>query len=205
MICPKCQKDLPDNPTRCSCCGHEFRLESDAVSPARDATRPFQTLEEAPPTKIAQMESDTAATKIASAREAAGITKVHMEPSITPTKVAITQPLEPTKVFGEARNLKPIYGWLVVLEGKQQWSQFIISQDEGRCIIGCTEDCGFILNDQDVEPHHASLRLKEGKLQLTDLDTASGTRVKGQEISRVELQDGDEIQIGSALLKFRRL
>jgi len=205
MICPKCQKDLPDNPARCYSCGHELQLESDATVPAKDATRPFQTFAEAPPTRIAQDGQDPAATKIATAREAVGITKVHVTPSAAPTRVAITEPLEPTKVFGRAQILKPIYGWLVVMEGRQQWKQFIVSQEEGRYIIGSAEDSGFVLDDQDVEPHHASLRLKEGTLQLTDLDTTGGTLVKGQEISRVELQDGDEIKIGSAVLRFRKL
>jgi len=205
MICPKCQKDLPDDLTRCRFCGHELQQASTPGSPSRDATQPLQTLPEAPPTRIAQEGPAPAATRIASAREAVGITKVHLEPSLTPTRVAITQSLDATRVFGQAPDLKPIYGWLVVMEGKQQWRQLVLFQEEGRCLIGCAADCSFILDDQDVEPHHASLRLKEGTLQLTDLDTAGGTRVKGQEISRVELQDGDEIQIGSAVLKFRRL
>lgn len=205
MICPRCQKDLPDNPARCTFCGHELQRASASGSPPRDATQPLQTFAEAPPTRIAQEGPDPAATRIASAREAVGITKVHLEPSLTPTRVAITQSLDATRVFGQEPDLKPIYGWLVVLEGKQQWRQLVVFQEEGRCLIGSAADCGFILDDQDVEPHHASLRLKEGTLQLTDLDTAGGTRVKGQHISRVELQDGDEIQIGSAVLRFRQL
>lgn len=193
MICPKCQKDLPENPRRCYSCGHQFEGEPLPASPSRNATQPFQTLDDALPTSIA------------SAREAAGITKVHLEPSLAPTKVATIQPLEPTKVFGQAPSLKPIYGWLVVVEGRQPWRQLLVTREEGRWIIGSAEDCGFILDDEKVEPHHASLRLKDDQLHLTDLDTAWGTRVKGQEISRVELQDGDEIQIGAAVLKFRRL
>jgi pSer/pThr/pTyr-binding forkhead associated (FHA) protein len=56
-----------------------------------------------------------------------------------------------------------------------------------------------------MDLRHISIRLKDGKLYLTDLDTSTGTLVNGKEITRVELQDGDEIKVGSTTLKFRKL
>ena len=51
---------------------------------------------------------------------------------------------------------------------------------------------------------HASFRLKEGRLSITDLDTLGGTLVNDTPITKTDLQDGDLIKVGGNVLKFRK-
>ena len=187
MICPNCQKNLPDGILVCDGCGFRLSLHSDSAKEVPQGKETYRR------TKVAQPRSDV------------GITKVHVESGLSATKVGKTYEMKPTKIFGQIQAPRPIFGWLVVLEGKDKWQQFVIPDEEGRHIIGNDSDCDIRFQDKGVEPNHASLRLKEGKLFLSDLDTASETKVRGEDISRVELQDGDEIKIGSINMKFRKL
>ena len=56
-----------------------------------------------------------------------------------------------------------------------------------------------------LEELHASIRIKDREVYITDLDTVAGTLVNGKEITRSDLQDGDEITIGETTLKFKKL
>ncbi len=50
-----------------------------------------------------------------------------------------------------------------------------------------------------------SIRKKDDKFFLTDLDTDTGTKVNGQAVERTELEDGDTIGIGETIIKFKLL
>ncbi len=205
MICPKCQKKLPEGTEKCTGCGSKLTLRNLENTPQPTHVASMPQYEKTPSTKVSTQAPESMPTKVASTRSDVGITKVYVEPDIPPTKVADTFEVKPTKVFGETSSLEPIYGWLVVLEGQNKWQQYTIPNIERRFIIGSSSAHEVFFKDQDVEPAHVSIRLKEGKLFITDLDTSVGTKVNGEDISRVELQDGDEIIIGSVIIKFRKL
>lgn len=206
MICPSCQTELPDEIAKCTVCGHDFSSEDITNQASASSHRPVKPLGDMPKTKISHEESSPPATKVASSwEEDIGITKIHGEVSIPPTRVAKIEHMEQTLIPEQVAEPKPIYGWLVILEGKHQWTLLTVFQEERRYIIGNAPECDIYLEEQAAELHHASLRFKGKKLYLTDLDTANGTQVQGEEISRTELQDGDEIKIGSAVVRFRKL
>jgi hypothetical protein len=118
-----------------------------------------------------------------------------------------------TKVFGVSyektvvlrEEKEPILGWLVVLEGEPKWQDYRIPLKDSQILIGSSQEANIQLKGQGIEKVHASLRVKEGKVYLTDLDTETGTRVNGEAITKVEIEDGSEIEIGNVRLKFRRL
>jgi hypothetical protein len=206
MICPNCQKDLMDDTPKCTGCGHEFALHPPSNAFAPDKTRAFQPSgNAAPPTKVFGENGPMAVTKVAFPREEMGSTKVHSDAGMAATKVAATLGMDATKIFGQPAKPKAFLGWLVVMEGNQQWQQFVIPLEEKRNTIGTGETADFRLYEEGCELIHASMRVREGKLFVTDLDTTAGTLVHDQPISRTELQDGDEIRIGSAVLRYRRL
>jgi hypothetical protein len=205
MICPNCQKDLVDDAPKCTECGHEFTSQPLSRSYTPDPTRTLQSSGNAPPTKVFGESGPMAVTKVAFPREDMGSTKVHLDSGMPATKVATTQGMDATKIFGQPAKPKPFLGWLVVMEGKQQWQQFIIPLEEKRSTIGRGDDADFRFDEEGCELIHASLRVREGALFVTDLDTTAGTLVHDQPISKTELQDGDEIRIGSTVLKYRRL
>ena len=131
-----------------------------------------------------------------------GKTKIISEGSFGETKVFGVS-YEKTVVLREEKE--PILGWLVVLEGEPKWQDYRIPLKDSQILIGSSQEADIQLKGQGIEKVHASLRVREGKVYLTDLDTETGTRVNGEAITKVEIEDSNEIEIGNVRLKFRRL
>ncbi len=103
------------------------------------------------------------------------------------------------------RHRPPVVGWLVALNGEQKGEDFRIR--DGQNSIGSAPDVDIIIRDTGVSGKHGSLRYKEGKFFLTDLDSTNGTFLNDNKepISREELKDNDVIRIGDVALKFKCL
>ena len=113
--------------------------------------------------------------------------------------------LSPTDRFQMTSEPKPIFGWLVVIEGEDLWREFLITQENRQYLIGKgPEHCAFRLRGDGIENMHASLRLRDEKLFITDLDTEGGTYLNDEPVTREEVNDGDRIRIGDVILKFRK-
>ena len=113
-----------------------------------------------------------------------------------------------TRIFGEEEpevpKKRPILGWLVVWEGDPQYHVFRIEKEQ--VYIGKSKECDLVFSDDYLSSEHASIRYRDDRFVLTDLDSSNGTFVNDREhknpIERVELQDDDEIIIGNTILKF---
>jgi len=67
----------------------------------------------------------------------------------------------------------------------------------GHWRIGRDPVCEIRLNDESVSRRHASLRVDDAKVELTDQGSRNGVRVNGERIfGRVDLSPGDTIQVG---------
>ncbi len=99
----------------------------------------------------------------------------------------------------------PVVGWFVALTGQQKGEDFRIR--EGPNIIGSASDADIVLRDTAISPKHASLRFKDQKYTITDLDSTNGTFLNDRTdpIAREELRDNDVIRIGEVTLKFKSL
>ncbi len=70
-------------------------------------------------------------------------------------------------------------------------------------VIGRHPECDVVLNDAEVSRQHAEVRREEGAFMVVDLGSLNGTRVNGVGVKQPrELQDGDQITIGSHALRF---
>jgi pSer/pThr/pTyr-binding forkhead associated (FHA) protein len=70
-------------------------------------------------------------------------------------------------------------------------------------IIGRDEDCDIRIKSPVVSREHCTIEQDEnGALILTDSDSTCGTFVEDQKIDSVRLEDGLEVVIGPAILKF---
>lgn len=103
------------------------------------------------------------------------------------------------------RHKPPVVGWLVALSGEQKGEDFRIR--DGQNTIGSASDADIILRDAAVSGKHASLRYKDQKFFLTDLDSTNGTYLNNaaSPIAREELKDNDIVRIGEVSLKFKCL
>ncbi|HXZ04684.1 MAG TPA: FHA domain-containing protein [Ktedonobacteraceae bacterium] len=72
--------------------------------------------------------------------------------------------------------------------------------------IGRSRECDIFLEDLAVSRLHATIHeLSDGGFEIEDHRSASGTFVNGLRITRYRLLEGDNVQIGSHRLTFRRL
>jgi hypothetical protein len=99
----------------------------------------------------------------------------------------------------------PVVGWFVALTGEQKGEDFRIR--EGQNIIGSAPDADIVLRDTAISGKHASLRYKDKKFTITDLDSTNGTFLndRADPIAREELKDNDIVRIGEVRLKFKCL
>jgi pSer/pThr/pTyr-binding forkhead associated (FHA) protein len=59
------------------------------------------------------------------------------------------------------------------------------------------------VQDPEVSREHCSIKLRDGVPVLTDLGSANGTLLNGRAVDEHVLADGDEIRIGSTVLRFQ--
>lgn len=67
---------------------------------------------------------------------------------------------------------------------------------EKSCLLGRAADADIWIGDDGVSRKHALIVPSEGGFAVEDLGSANGTFVQGQRITRHELVDGDQIQLG---------
>jgi hypothetical protein len=99
----------------------------------------------------------------------------------------------------------PVVGWFVALNGQQKGEDFRLR--EGQNTVGSDSSCDIVITDSTISAKHASLRYKEGKFILTDLDSTNGSYLNGNDdsIAREEIKDNDVVRLGDVRLKFKCL
>jgi len=118
---------------------------------------------------------------------------------------ATTQATTRRTVLVADKRKSPVVAWFVALTGPQQGEDFRIR--EGPNTIGSAPDADVVLHDDAISGKHASLRYKDQKFTITDLDSTNGTFLNDRPdpIAREELKDNDVIRIGEVMLKFKCL
>jgi|SRR5580692_1400800 hypothetical protein len=99
----------------------------------------------------------------------------------------------------------PLVGWVVLMDGNEKGKDFRVR--DGQNMIGSEPACEIVIVHPTISGRHASLRAKEGKFFLTDLDSTNGTYLNQERnsISREEIKDNDLIRLGEVTLKFKCL
>jgi FHA domain len=88
---------------------------------------------------------------------------------------------------------------LIIQEGAGSGSRHPV---EGELILGREESSAdLVISDPGVSRHHARVLPDNGALVVEDLGSSNGTHVNGRRISGpVEVADGDEVQLGDAVI-----
>ena len=75
----------------------------------------------------------------------------------------------------------------------------------GPVIIGRSPSSDIVIDEAYVSATHARFTLQGPALVLEDLNSTNGTLVNGHPITRpVTLRDGDEVQVGDAIMRVSR-
>ena len=92
--------------------------------------------------------------------------------------------------------------WLHMARGPLTGKQFMLYKSP--MVIGSTPKCDvYLFKDPAIEPRHATITKTGAKFLLKDAGSGAGTRVNGRPIDAYVLQDGDVVEIGDAILKYR--
>jgi pSer/pThr/pTyr-binding forkhead associated (FHA) protein len=89
---------------------------------------------------------------------------------------------------------------LIVLTGQDIGKEITL---QGTATLGRLQDCTLMLIGNAVSREHAKVFEKDGRFFVVDLNSSNGTRVNGNKITRHELADGDEIQLGDQRVRFK--
>ena len=93
-------------------------------------------------------------------------------------------------------------GHLTVLDGAAAGRTAALSET-GVSVVGSGHEADILLNAEGVCERHALIREQDGRWEVLDLGSVSGTQVNDCPVEgKVPLADGDEIQIGSVRLAF---
>lgn len=87
-----------------------------------------------------------------------------------------------------------------VLTGKQSGQTFPIG--EGSATLGRSPDADIRVDASDVSRTHLRIERRGSVVRITDLDSTNGTRVNGEPIRQTTLRNGDEILVGTQVLRF---
>lgn len=68
--------------------------------------------------------------------------------------------------------------------------------------IGRGQDCDMVLSGKGISRRHAEIIFESGRFVIKDLESLNGIRVNGYKVSRVILEDQDEVKIGDVFLTF---
>jgi pSer/pThr/pTyr-binding forkhead associated (FHA) protein len=79
----------------------------------------------------------------------------------------------------------------------------VLQLNTGRLVIG-RSDADLVLDDPNVSKKHAAIEAyARTNIYIRDLASTNGTSVNGIQITKQKLTDGDVIQIGEAIMRFR--
>src|SRR5262249_54097938 len=68
--------------------------------------------------------------------------------------------------------------------------------------IGRLPDCAIVLTDGNVSRRHAEVRRRDDRIGIVDLGSTNASKVPRTRGEEQELADGDEIKLGSTVLRF---
>jgi DNA-binding winged helix-turn-helix (wHTH) protein len=85
------------------------------------------------------------------------------------------------------------------------WEFGQVALRDGEHLLGRDGDVAVWLESPTVSRHHARIRVSEEGATIEDLGSKNGTSLRGESVTTPSpLADGDEIRLGSVLVKFRK-
>jgi diguanylate cyclase (GGDEF)-like protein len=87
---------------------------------------------------------------------------------------------------------------LTVLAGLNAGQVFTLDRDE--TIVGRGRDVAVRIDDTGISRKHARIRRTEGRYVFEDLGSTNGVFVNGRRVERIDLANGDRVQVGPSLV-----
>ncbi|MEE8169017.1 MAG: FHA domain-containing protein [Phycisphaerae bacterium] len=90
---------------------------------------------------------------------------------------------------------------LIVTSGKNSGARFELS--DRPMICGREPGLDISLADPQVSRRHFEITLVDGRHHVRELQSKNGVFVNGSQVAQSRLEDGDNVQVGDTILKFR--
>ncbi|MCB0357903.1 MAG: FHA domain-containing protein, partial [Bdellovibrionales bacterium] len=74
--------------------------------------------------------------------------------------------------------------------------------DTEQIVIGRSGDAQLTIDDSSISPLHCVIENREGKYFVSDLGSETGTYINNEKVLEVELQSGQELQLGNFVIQF---
>lgn len=107
---------------------------------------------------------------------------------------------EDNDVINQIRASSGVKFMILIARGPSKGSRFVFSTDTAS--IGRSPNSEIFLDDVTVSRSHATISKQGANYILKDSGSLNGTYVNNQSIEQVQLQTGDEFQIGKFHLVF---
>src|SRR5262245_55333272 len=88
----------------------------------------------------------------------------------------------------------------LIIEDGADKSEHVLG--EGVTTIGRVKGNTLVVKSAEVSRKHFQILKEKGTYFIEDLGSSNGTRVNGRLISKMELQDGDEIAVGKLTFRY---
>lgn len=92
---------------------------------------------------------------------------------------------------------------LLIINGPGRGTRIDLRPHQKSYVIGRSVGSTIRLDDTEVSRRHAEISFKNDCFRITDLNSANGTFLNGQQISDEALRTGDSLRLGSTLLTFQ--
>lgn len=90
------------------------------------------------------------------------------------------------------------------IAGKYKGEDYILPRDK-ETVIGRSASIELVLVEDMVSRKHARITVQNGKIYLEDLGSTNGTFVNGEKVTKILIDKGDRILIGTSIMKVVQL
>jgi hypothetical protein len=96
----------------------------------------------------------------------------------------------------------PPSGHAIRLHAAAGGEQALIRLSGGRVVAGRLPDCAITVDDPTVSREHAAFVLRGSQWWIVDLGSTNGTKVNGRTAAEHQLEPGDRVELGEAVVEF---
>ena len=129
------------------------------------------------------------------------------QPAEEPMPIAPPPPLGPMKTImigiGGSEESIPVVGWVVPLDGPNQFQTFKLQQGATR--LGTGGGSQIVIGDSYMSAEHAEIVCTASGFVLNDLGSTNGVFVNARRVSSHELVDNDVFKLGKTDFKFKSI
>lgn len=123
-----------------------------------------------------------------------------------PAPAPAPEPFKPKTVMlgiGGSNEGVPIVGWVVPLNGPNQYQTFKLL--DGITKIGSGPDANVVIQDHFMSTVHCEIIASPGGFRLKDGGSTNGTQVNEQPVNEHDLVDNDYLSMGKTNFKFKSI